>query len=447
MRHISALSLVLCASLPALAHAQTNISGSRTMTATNTVDAAAAAGRHTPGEDVRPFRVAMSAEALNDLRRRLQATRWADKEPVADASQGVQLATLKELTRYWTTTYDWRKAEARLNALPQFVTNIDGLDIHFIHVKSKEKNALPIIITHGWPGSIIEQLKIIGPLTDPTAHGGRAEDAFDVVIPSLPGYGFSAKPTAPGWNPARIAQAWDVLMKRLGYTSYVAQGGDVGSVVSDAMGRLAPNGLKGIHINLFLGGAPELRAGIVSGAPPPATLSEEEKADYLRRQRLQATGFGYLVEQVNRPETIGHSLADSPVGLAAWMIDHDAISYGHISQLFLEKKPFGAITRDDVLDNITLYWLTNTGASSAWLYWENGRAAVAAAGKPMPDVAVPVAFSAFPEEIVGAPKTWLERAYPKLAYYNKLEKGGHFAAWEEPELFATELRAAFKSLR
>jgi pimeloyl-ACP methyl ester carboxylesterase len=349
--------------------------------------------------------------------------------------------------RYWTATYDWRKAEARLNALPQFVTNIDGLDIHFIQVKSKEKNALPIIITHGWPGSIIEQLKLIGPLTDPTAHGGRAEDAFDVVIPSLPGYGFSAKPTAPGWNPAHIAQAWDVLMKRLGYTSYVAQGGDVGSVVTDVIGRLAPNGLKGIHINLFLGGAPELRAGIVSGAPAPASLSDEEKADYLRRQRLQATGFGYLIEQVNRPETIGHSLADSPVGLAAWIIDHDAISYGHISQLFLEQKPFGAITRDDVLDNITLYWLTNTGASSAWLYWENGRAAVAAAGKPMPDVAVPVAFSAFPEEIVGAPRSWLERAYPKLAYYNKLEKGGHFAAWEEPELFASELRAAFKPLR
>jgi pimeloyl-ACP methyl ester carboxylesterase len=389
----------------------------------------------------------VSAEAMDDLRRRLQATRWADKELVADASQGVQLATLKELVRYWSTTYDWRKAEARLNALPQFVTNIDGLDVHFIHVKSKEKNALPIIITHGWPGSIIEQLKLIGPLTDPTAHGGRAEDAFDVVIPSLPGYGFSAKPTAPGWNPVRIAQAWDVLMKRLGYASYVAQGGDVGSVVTDAIGRLAPNGLKGIHINLFLSGPPELRAAIASGAPAPAALTDEEKADYQRRQRIQATGFGYLIEQVNRPETIGHSLADSPVGLAAWMIDHDAISYGHISRLFLEQKPFGAITRDDVLDNITLYWFTNTGASSAWLYWENGRANAAAAGKPRPDVAVPVAFSAFPEEIVGAPRSWLERAYPKLAYYNKLEKGGHFAAWEEPELFASELRAAFKSVR
>ena len=447
MRIAGTLGLALCASVSALVQGQAHTNGSRTMPTTDTVNDAPAPPRNTRGEDVRPFRVSVPTEAMNDLRRRLQATRWADKELVADASQGVQLATLKELVRYWTATYDWRKAEARLNALPQFVTNIDGLDIHFIHVKSKEKNALPIIITHGWPGSNIEQLKLIGPLTDPTAHGGRAEDAFDVVIPSLPGYGFSAKPTAPGWNPAHIAQAWDVLMKRLGYTSYVAQGGDVGSVVTDVMGRLAPNGLKGIHINLFLGGAPELRAGIVSGAPAPASLSDEEKADYLRRQRVQATGFGYLIEQVNRPETIGHSLADSPVGLAAWIIDHDAISYGHISQLFLEQKPFGAITRDDVLDNITLYWLTNTGASSAWLYWENGRAAVAVAGKPMPDVAVPVAFSAFPEEIVGAPRSWLERAYPKLAYYNKLEKGGHFAAWEEPELFASELRAAFKPLR
>jgi pimeloyl-ACP methyl ester carboxylesterase len=314
-------------------------------------------------------------------------------------------------------------------------------------VKSRHPNALPVIITHGWPGSVVEQLKIIGPLTDPTAHGGRAEDAFDVVIPSLPGYGFSGKPTAAGWSPARIARAWDVLMKRLGYTRYVAQGGDVGSVVSETMGRLAPNGLLGIHLNLFLGGPPELRAGIASGAPAPETLSDEEKADYQRRQRLQATGFGYLIEQSNRPETIGHSLADSPVGLAAWIIDHDAISYGHIARLFLERAPFGAITRDDVLDNITLYWLTNTGASSAWLYWENGRARAAAARTPPPDVAVPVAFSAFPEEIVGAPRSWLERAYPKLTYYNKVERGGHFAAWEEPESFARELRAAFGPVR
>ena len=447
MRPTRTLSLALSTCVLALARGEANTSGSRSMASTTTATDAPAPAGPAPGEDVRPFKVMMPAEAMNDLRRRLQATRWTDKELVADASQGVQLATLKELVRYWSTTYDWRKAEARLNALPQFVTNIDGLDIHFVHVKSKERNALPIIITHGWPGSIIEQLKIIEPLTNPTAHGGRAEDAFDVVIPSLPGYGFSAKPTAPGWNPAHIAQAWDVLMKRLGYTSYVAQGGDVGSVVTDAMGRLAPNGLKGIHLNLFLSGAPELRAGILSGAPAPASLSDEEKADYVRRQRIQATGFGYLIEQVNRPETIGHSLADSPVGLAAWIIDHDAISYGHISQLFLEQKPFGAITRDDVLDNITLYWLTNTGGSSAWLYWENGRANAAAAGKPRPDVAVPVAFSAFPEEIVGAPRSWLERAYPKLAYYNKPEKGGHFAAWEEPELFASELRAAFKSVR
>jgi len=382
-----------------------------------------------------------------DLKRRIKATRWADKETVADASQGVQLSMLKELARYWSTSYDWRKAEAKLNAYPQFVTNIDGLDIHFIHVRSRYPNALPVVITHGWPGSVIEQLKIIGPLTDPPAYGGRAEDAFDVVIPSLPGYGFSARPTESGWNPARIARAWDVLMKRLGYTRYVAQGGDVGAIVTDALGRIAPTGLLGIHINLYSGGPPELRAGIASGAPAPATLTDEEKADYLRRQRLTATGFGYFIEQANRPQTIGNSLSDSPVGLASWMIDHDAISYGHITQLFMEGKPFGAITRDDILDNITLYWLTNTGPSSARVYWESARAAVAAAGKPMPDVAVPVAFSAFPEEVVGAPRTWLERSYPKLAYYNKVDRGGHFAAWEQPELFASELRAAFKPLR
>ncbi len=441
-------SLVLaCALLSALAHAQTSSTRSNTMTATNSVIAEPAADRRVRPEDIRPFRVNISTEAINDLRRRIQATRWADKETVTDASQGVQLATLKELARYWSTTYDWRKAEAKLNALPQFMTNIDGLDIHFIHVRSRYPNALPIIITHGWPGSIIEQLKIIGPLTNPTAYGGRAEEAFDVVIPSLPGYGFSAKPTEPGWNPVRIGKAWDVLMKRLGYKRYVAQGGDIGAFVSDAMGRLAPDGLLGIHINLFAGGAPELRASIASGAPPPATLTDEEKEDYIRRQRIGATGFGYLIEQSNRPETIGHSLSDSPIGLASWMIDHDAISYGYISKLFLEQKPFGAITRDDVLDNITLYWLTNTGASSALLYWENARAAAAAAGKPMPAVSVPFAFSAFPEEVVGAPRSWLERAYPKLAYYNKVEKGGHFAAWEQPELFAAEVRAAFRSLR
>ena len=447
MKRIWSLTVVSSMSLSALIHAQTPLKESSVATASTGVQSTRLPGNRAAGDDIRPFRVSIPADAVKDLTRRLRATRWADKEVVADASQGVQLATLKELVRYWSTTYDWRRAEARLNALPQFVTNIDGLDIHFIQVKSKEPNALPIIITHGWPGSIIEQLKIIGPLTDPTAYGGRAEDAFDVVIPSVPGYGFSGKPTTLGWNPVRIAQAWDVLMKRLGYTRYVAQGGDVGAFVSDAMGRLAPNGLLGIHINLFSGGPPEYRAGIASGAPPPATLSDEEKADYQRRQRLTATGFGYFIEQANRPETIGHSLADSPVGLASWIIDHDAISYGHISRLFLEQTPFGAITRDDILDNITLYWFTNTGASSAWLYWESGRATAAAAGKPMPDVAVPVAFSAFPEEVVGAPRSWLERVYPKLTYYNKLDKGGHFAAWEQPELFAAELRAAFKSVR
>jgi pimeloyl-ACP methyl ester carboxylesterase len=397
-------------------------------------------------EEVHPFKIQVSEDALSDLRRRLQATRWAAHETVADASQGVQLEILKELVRYWTTDYDWRKAEARLNSRRQFKTNIDGIDIHFIHARSRHPNALPIIITHGWPGSIVEQLKIIGPLTDPTAHGGRVEDAFNVVIPSLPGYGLSGKPTAPGWGPARIAQAWDVLMKRLGYTHYVAQGGDVGAIVADAMGRLSLDGLLGIHMNLFFGGPSDLRGVIASGAPAPATLSPEEKVDYHRRQQLLATGFGYFIEQVNRPETIGHSLADSPVGLAAWIIDHDAISYAHIARLFVEQKPFGAITREDVLDNIALYWLTNTGATSAWLYWENGRAIATGAGKPLPPVTVPVAFSAFPEEVVGAPRSWLEREYPTLSYYNKVEKGGHFAAWEEPQLFAEEVRAAFKTL-
>ena len=447
MRNKCALCAAMSVSLSSLALSQTIDNRSGTMTATNIATATPDAARRVPSAAIRPFRANFSTADINDLRRRIQATRWADRETVTDASQGVQLATLKELARYWSTTYDWKKAQARLNALPQFVTNIDGLDIQFIHVKSKEKNALPIIITHGWPGSIIEQLKIIGPLTDPVAYGGRAEDAFDVVIPSLPGYGFSSKPTEPGWNPVRIAKAWDVLMKRLGYTRYVAQGGDVGAIVTDAMGRVGLTGLAGIHINLFSGVPAELRAGIASGAPAPATLSDEEKADYQRRQRIGATGFGYLIEQVNRPETIGHSLADSPVGLASWMIDHDAISYGHISQLFLEQKPFGAITRDDVLDNVTLYWLTNTGASSAWLYWENGKAAVAAAGKPMAGVTVPVAFSAFPEEVVGSPRSWVERAYPKLTYYNKVATGGHFAAWEQPQLFAEELRAAFRPLR
>ena len=413
----------------------------------NAVNSGTSAQAKTDSDAIRPFRVRFSDEELADLNRRIAATRWADRENVADQSQGVQLATIQKLARYWATDYDWRKAEARLNALPQFVTTIDGLDIHFIHVRSRHPNALPVIVTHGWPGSIIEQLKIIGPLTDPTAYGGNAADAFDVVIPSIPGYGFSGKPTTPGWNPARIGLAWDTLMKRLGYTRYVAQGGDVGAVVSEAMGRLGLSGLLGIHINLFSAAPAELRAGVATGAPAPATLSDEEKADYVRRQRLSATGFGYFIEQVNRPETIGHLLADSPVGLAAWILDHDAISYGHISRLFHEQKPFGAITRDDVLDNITVFWLTNTGASAAWLYWETGKASATGAGKPMPDVAVPVAFSLFPEEVVGAPRSWLERTYPNLTYYNKVEKGGHFAAWEEPELFASELRAAFKSLR
>ena len=388
---------------------------------------------------IRPFRVNVPKAKLADLRLRLATTRWPSKELVKDRSQGVQLATLKELVRYWATDYDWRKAEAKLNAFPQFVTKIDGVDIHFIHVKSPHSNALPVIITHGWPGSVIEMLNVIDPLTNPTAHGGSAEDAFHVVVPSLPGYGFSGEPTELGWDSGRIAQAWAKLMTRLGYTRYVAQGGDVGALVSDVMGRQAPEGLLGIHLNL-LAGAPF----IVDRLPK---TSEQERAAHAALATFTTDGFGYFQEQVTRPQTIGYSLLDSPVGLAAWMLDHDTDSYYKISRVFVEGKPVGNLTRESIVDNITLYWLTGTGASAARWYWETGRAGARAAGQAPPPVKVPVGFTAFPGEIFPAPRSWVEVAYPGLAYFNEVDRGGHFAAWEEPALFVAELRAAFKPLR
>ncbi len=391
------------------------------------------------GEDdsIRPFRVRVPQKALDDLRRRLAATRWPDKETVTDGSQGVQLATMKELVRYWQTGYDWRKAEAKLNALPQFVTTIDGVDIHFIHVRSKHPNALPLIMTHGWPGSIFELLGVIDPLTNPTAHGGRAEDAFDIVIPSMPGYGFSGKPTTTGWNTDRIARAWDTLMKRLGYTRYVSQGGDWGAKVSEALARQAPEGLLGIHINLLLNIPPEIARAKALGEPAPAGLSEQEKAAY-GQWKMQS--LAYFVEQATRPQTIGYSLAESPVGLAAWMLDHDPHSYEQIAHAF-EGRPEGGLTRDAILDNITLYWVTDTGASAARLYWENARITY------KEEVSVPAAFTVFPGELYRAPRSWVERTYRNLIYFNEVDKGGHFAAWEQPELFAKEVRAAFRSLR
>jgi pimeloyl-ACP methyl ester carboxylesterase len=388
--------------------------------------------------EIRPFQVEIPDEALDDLRRRIAATRWPSKELVGDRSQGVQLATLQELARYWTTDYDWRKAEAKLNALPQFKTEVDGVDIHFIHVRSKRENALPLIMTHGWPGSVIELLETVGPLADPTAYGGTAEDAFHLVLPSVPGYGFSAEPTELGWYAGRVAEAWGKLMPRLGYTRYVAQGGDVGAAVTDAMGRQAPDGLIGIHTNLFV-------PGLAGGSFPKET--DEERAAAEAGATFRATGFGYFLEQTTRPQTIGYALLDSPVALAAWMLDHDTDSYYKISHAFVDGEPVGNLTRDHILDNITLYWLTGTGTSAARSYWESGQAAARAAGQAPPPVSVPVGFTTFPGEIVATPRSWVEQAYPTLTYFNKVDRGGHFAAWEEPELFATEVRAAFGSLR
>ena len=396
------------------------------------------------GDGVRPFRASVPEKDLVDLRQRIAATRWPDRETVNDPSQGTQLAKLQELLRYWGTDYDWRKAEARLNALPQFITTIDGVDIHFIHVRSRHPNALPIIISHGWPGSVIEQLKIIGPLTDPTAHGGRAEDAFDAVIPSLPGYGFSGKPTGTGWDPDRIARAWAELMKRLGYTRYVAQGGDWGAPISSAMARQAAAGLLGIHINLPATVPPEV-AAVLGGGPAPAGMSDTERAvlEGLRANAMKGNS-GYFTMMTARPQTVGYGANDSPAGLAAWILVHPGFAqwkYGN--------DPKQSPTKDDVLDNITLYWLTNTASSAARLYWENGArgSVIVAAAQKTNDISLPVAITVFPDDVYRAPETWARRAYRNLIYFHEVDKGGHFAAWEQPELFSAELRAAFGPLR
>ncbi|QUH03958.1 epoxide hydrolase [Saccharopolyspora erythraea] len=387
--------------------------------------------------ELRPFEVEVSKDDLHDLRRRIAATRWPHSELVEDRSQGVRLATVRELARYWGTEYDWRRCEAKLNALPQFTTEIDGVQIHFVHVRSRHENALPLLMTHGWPGSVVELLETVGPLTDPTSHGGTPADAFDLVLPSLPGYGFSGEPTELGWGSGRIARAWVELMDRLDYTRYVAQGGDVGATVTDAMGRQAPEGLIGIHMNLLAGAL-----GLKDQLPAE---SEQERAAHDALNTFTTDGFGYFLEQSTRPQTIGYSLLDSPVGLAAWLLDHDTDSYYKISRAFLDGEPVGNLNRDTVLDNITLYWLTGTGASAARWYWEFGR--VQAAGQVPPEVSVPVGFTTFPGEIWAAPRSWVETVYPSLAYFNEVDRGGHFAAWEEPELFSTEMRAAFRALR
>ena len=387
---------------------------------------------------IRPFHVTFPDIEIAELRRRIKATRWPEREPVPDASQGVQLATAQKLARYWSTEYDWRKVEARLNALPQYLTEIDGLDIHFIHVRSEHRDALPLIVTHGWPGSIIEQLKIIGPLTDPTAHGGNASDAFHVVIPSIPGYGFSGKPGL-GWDPARIARAWVVLMKRLGYTRFVAQGGDWGGMITDAMAKQAPPELLGVHLNWAFAVPPEIDKAIQTGAPLPADLSADERHACEQLGEFYKKGTGYAIEMANRPQTL-YAMADSPVGLAAWFLDHDLRSYEMIARVFDGQAE--GLTRDDVLDNITLTWLTNTAISVGRIYWENKFGFFAPKG-----VTIPVAVSAFPDEIYTVPRSWAQRAYPNLIHYNKLDKGGHFAAWEQPALLTAELRTAFQTLR
>ncbi len=388
---------------------------------------------------VRPFHVDVPEAELIELRRRINATRWPERETVTDQSQGVQLATMQRLARYWGTEYDWRKCEARLNAVPQFLTEIDGLDIHFIHVRSKHEDALPLIVTHGWPGSVVEQLKIVDPLTDPTAHGGSASDAFHVVIPSIPGYGFSGKPTTTGWDPVRIARAWVVLMKRLGYTKFVAQGGDWGAVITDVMATHAPPELLGIHSNMPGVIPPDIDKAAQSGAPTPSGLSADETLAYERLKFVYSKGIAYGYQMGLRPQTL-YGIADSPVGLAAYFLDHDAWSYALISRVFAGES--AGLTRDDILDNTTITWLTNTALSGARLYWENKFGFFSVKG-----VSVPAAVSAFPDELYQTPRSWAERAYPKLIHYNKLDKGGHFAAWEQPQLFSEEVRAGFRSLR
>jgi pimeloyl-ACP methyl ester carboxylesterase len=391
--------------------------------------------------ELRPFQVEVPDEALDDLRRRIAATRLPSKELVEDRSQGVQLATLQALARYWTTEHDWRRCEARLNALPQFTTTIDGVEIHFLHVRSPHEDALPLIMTHGWPGSVIELLETIGPLTDPTSHGGGATDAFHLVLPSLPGYGFSGEPAELGWDASRTARAWAELMGRLGYGRYVAQGGDVGALVTDLMGRQAVEGLVGYHLNL-------LTAVLAIGEQLPKE-SEQERAAAEAAATFRRDGFGYFLEMATRPQTIGYALLDSPVALAAWLLDHDTDSYDKISRAFVGGQPVGQLTRDSIVDNITLYWLTGTAASAARSYWEDARALAAAraSGQPPPAVTVPVGFTTFPGEIWASPRSWVEAVYPTLAYFNQADRGGHFAAWEEPQLFSEEVRAAFRSLR
>lgn len=428
--------------LPGSARAQTTQESTMT-----TAFASRSSAQNTDPTAIRPFQVEISQADLDDLKQRLVGTRFPSQELVADPSQGVQLETVKAVTNYWANDYDWRTFEAKLNALPQFVTTIDGVDVHFIHVKSQHENALPLLLTHGWPGSFVEMLGVIGPLTDPTAYGGSAEDAFDVVIPSIPGYGFSSQPAEVGWNGGRVAAAWAELMKRLGYDRYVAQGGDQGAVVTDAIGRIAPAGLLGIHLNLPTAFPPQVIAVVFGGAPIPEDATDEERTAYAAGAAIFKRG--YLVENNEHPQTIGYAQADSPSGLAAWMLDHDPDSYTKISNAFLDGQATGGLTPESVVDNMTLYWLTNTAVSAARLYWEGAQAQAAAiaAGQAPPPIAVPVGYSAFPGELVLPPKSWMEQAYPNLIYYGKPERGGHFAAWEEPELFAAEMRAAFKSLR
>jgi pimeloyl-ACP methyl ester carboxylesterase len=389
------------------------------------------------GTEIRPFHIDIADEQIADLRRRIAQTRWPSKELVDDRSQGVQLATLRALADYWASQYDFGRVEDRLNALPQFSTEIDGVEIRFIHVRSRHEDALPLVMTHGWPGSVIELLETIGPLTDPTEHGGDATDAFHLVLPSIPGYGCSGEPTETGWGPGRTAQAWAELMRRLGYTRYVAQGGDVGASITDAMGRQAPDGLIGIHLNLLV---------TVLAGPQP-TDTEEERAAQAQLDTFRTGGFAYFLQQATRPQTIGYALLDSPVALAAWMLDHDTDSYYKISHAFVDGEPAGNLTRDNIVDNITLYWLTGTGASAARSYWESGREQARAAGQAPPEVSVPVGFTTFPDEIWRTPRSWAEHSYATLTYFNEVERGGHFAAWEEPELFSQEVRAAFRSLR